>query len=65
MQSEDQPYRRPPARLLVQMLRASAWRDDVDDESRLLMEMAADEVEDKCNHNVRLAKRLEQAECGR
>ena len=65
MQSEDQPYKLPPPSVVADTCAASCWRDDVDDESRLLLEMAADTIRGLMGRCVRLAKRLEQAECGR
>lgn len=86
MASEDKPYRLPPPIVVADMCLASAWRDEVDDESRLLHEMSSDtihamkkrenvlnyqlkaqhelicELRERC---VRLARSLEQAECGK
>ena len=65
MPSEDQPYKLPPPSVVADTCAASCWRDEGDDESRLLLEMAADTIRGLMKRGVHLAKRLEQAECGR
>ena len=65
MPSEDKPYRLPPPIVVADTCAASCWRDEVDDESRLLLEMAADTIRALMKRCVHLAKQLEQAECGR
>ena len=86
MPSEDQPYKLPPPSVVADMCLSSAWRDEVDDESRLMLEMSSNtihamkkrenvlkyqlkaqhelicELQERC---VRLARSLEQAECGK
>jgi hypothetical protein len=58
----DNPYPAPAPVVLVQMLRIQAWKDDIDDDSRILHEQCADTIESLCGHNVRIAKALEQLE---
>ena len=51
--------------MVADMCATKAWDDDIDDDSRLLHEMAADTIRSlmlRCN---RLALHLERAECGR
>jgi hypothetical protein len=63
--NEDKPYKLPPPTTVADMCAIRSWDDDVDDDSRLLHEMAADTIRAlmlRCN---RLALHLERAECGR
>jgi hypothetical protein len=65
MQADDKPYRLPPAKIVADTCAVSCWRDDIDDESRLLLEMAADTIRQLMARCVVLAQHLERAECGK
>jgi hypothetical protein len=62
---EDKPYSLPPAVQVVEMLDARSWDDDVDDATRILLEMAADTVRALMTRTTRLALHLERAEAMR
>lgn len=56
------PYPAPAPRVLADMCAIHAWSEHIDDNTRLLMEWAADELRrlmDRCNE---LASRNEQLE---
>ena len=55
------PYR-PSADELARSCIAHAWRDDIDDRSRWLLERASRELGRLARNNVRLAKSLETLE---
>ena len=40
----DKPYDLPPAATVADMCAMRAWEDSIDDDTRLLLEMAADTV---------------------
>lgn len=58
----DNPYPRPAAAMLVQMLRIHAWRDDISDDCRAFHEWSADALEEAHKLNCSLASRLELVE---
>lgn len=58
----DNPYPPPPAAQLVMMLRMQAWKDEIDDDSRLLHEQSAELIESMSHRLVRQAQLLERAE---
>jgi hypothetical protein len=61
----DNPYPAPPPVLLAQMLRMQAWRDDIDDDSRILHEQSAEVIEELIIRNGRQAHLLETLEAAR
>ena len=60
--SEDKPYKLPPALTVADMCAMQAWEHDIDDESRLRLEMAADTIRLLHRRLMRVAKTLELAE---
>lgn len=58
----DKPYKLPPALTVADMCAMRAWDDNVDDDSRLLCEMAADTIRAMHKRLGRLAHNNEQAE---
>ena len=59
----DKPYSKlPPALTVANMCAMRAWDDNVDDESRLLLEMAADTIRMLHKRLYRVAHCNEQAE---
>lgn len=60
--SDDKPYSLPPALTVADMCAMQAWQNDIDDESRLLLEMAADTIRLLHKRLYRVAHCNEQAE---
>ena len=59
----DKPYSKlPPALTVADMCAQRAWDDDVDDDTRLLCEMAADTIRLLHKRLMTLAHNNEQAE---
>ena len=59
----DKPYSKlPPALTVADMCAMRAWDDNIDDDSRLLLEMAADTIRMMHKRLMRLAHSNEQAE---
>lgn len=56
------PRRKPSPRSVAEACLASAWRDDVDDESRLLLEQAHDTIEWLIARQLATSKILEVVE---
>jgi len=61
----DKPYRLPAAVRLATYCEARAWDDEVDDESRLLLEQAADMIRSLMARCVSLAAATERSEARR
>jgi len=61
----DKPYRLPAAVRLATYCEARAWDDEVDDESRLLLEQAADMIRGLMARCVSLAAATERSEARR
>jgi hypothetical protein len=61
----DKPYRLPAAVRLATYCEARAWDDDVDDDSRLLLEQAADMIRTLMARCVSLAAATERSEARR
>jgi len=61
----DKPYTLPSAIKLAQLCETRAWDDDVDDESRLLLEQAGDMIRGLMMRVVRMAAANERAEAQR
>jgi hypothetical protein len=60
--SHDKPYKLPPALTVADMCAMQAWEHDIDDESRLRLEMAADTIRLLHRRLMRVAHSMEQAE---
>lgn len=58
----DKPYRLPPALTVANLCAQRAWDHEVDDESRLRLEMAADTIRAMHRRMMRLAHSNEVAE---
>jgi hypothetical protein len=58
----DKPYNLPPALTVADMCAMRAWDDNIDDDSRLLLEMAADTIRLLHKRLMKLAHSNEQAE---
>lgn len=58
----DKPYELPPALTVADMCAQRAWDDEIDDDTRLLCEMAADTIRALHRRLMRLAHSNEQAE---
>ena len=42
--TDDKPYKLPPAAVVADTCATMAWNDEVDDDARLALEMAADTI---------------------
>lgn len=60
--SDDKPYDLPPALTVADLCAQQAWEHDIDDESRLRLEMAADTIRLLHRRLVKLARSNENAE---
>ena len=60
--NEDKPYDLPPALVVADLCAQQAWEHDIDDESRLRLEMAADTIRLLHKRLMRIAHCNEQAE---
>lgn len=59
----DKPYSKlPPALTVADMCAMRAWDDNIDDDSRLLLEMAADTIRLLHRRLMRVSHSMEQAE---
>lgn len=58
----DNPYPAPSPLVLADMCAMQAWNDHIDDDSRRLMEWAADVIREVVRDNHRLSHRAEQLE---
>lgn len=58
----DAPYELPPALIVADMAALQAWMDDVDDNSRLILEMSADTIRKMHKQQFRLAQAIERLE---
>jgi hypothetical protein len=58
----DAPYELPAPSVVADMCAVQAWRDHIDDDSRLLLEMSADTIRLLMSRCVRLAQQLERKE---
>jgi hypothetical protein len=61
METEN-PYPAPAPLVLADMSAAAAWRDDIPDDIRLLLEWNADVMRDKCRENAQLSHDRDTAE---
>ena len=60
--SSDNPYPAPAPLVLADMLALHCWADHIDDESRKLLEWAADTIRQTVRDNHRLSHQVEQLE---
>ena len=58
----DKPYRLPPPLIVADLCAQQAWEHDIDDESRLRLEMAADTIRAMHKRLGRVAHAMEHAE---
>jgi hypothetical protein len=56
------PYELPAPKVVADMCAVQAWRDHIDDDSRLLLEMSADTIRLLMARCVQLAQKLELVE---
>jgi hypothetical protein len=61
----DNPYEMPPPSIVAALCAQRAWADDVDDDTRLRLEFAADTIRELMQRLVRQALHLERAEATR
>jgi hypothetical protein len=60
--NEDKPYDLPPALTVADLCAQQAWENNIDDESRLRLEMAADTIRALHRRLMQIAKSLETTE---
>jgi hypothetical protein len=60
--NEDQPFDLPPALTVADLCAQQAWENDIDDESRLRLEMAADTIRALHRRLMQISKTLETTE---
>jgi len=60
--SEENPYRMPSPEMVAKLCARTAWKDDLNDETRLLLEWSADTIRRLMRRLVRQALHLERAE---
>jgi len=58
----DKPYELPPPLIVADLCAQQAWENDIDDESRLRLEMAADTIRALHLRLMQNAKTLEKTE---
>lgn len=61
----DNPYDLPPPSIVADLCAQRAWDDDIDDDTRLRLEFAADTIRHLMRRLVRQALHLERAEAMR
>jgi hypothetical protein len=59
---KDFPYELPAPSVVADMCAIQAWKDHIDDDSRILHEMSADTIRVLMNRCVRLSQALERKE---
>jgi hypothetical protein len=60
--NEDKPYDLPPALTVADLCAQQAWENNIDDESRLRLEMAADTIRALHRRLMQISKTLETTE---
>ena len=60
--ASDNPYPAPAPLVLADMCAQAAWRDDIDDEARKLLEWAADTIRCVVRMNAQLSHDRDTAE---
>lgn len=63
--NDDKPYTLPGAMVVADRAEQRAWDDDCDDESRVVLEMAADTIRELMTRCVAVAAAAERVEAGR
>jgi len=58
----ENPYELPPPSIVADMCAQRAWDDEIDDDTRLRLEFAADTIRHLMQRLVRQALHLERAE---
>ena len=58
----DNPYELPAPNIVAELCAQAAWRDEVDDDTRLRLEFASDTIKALMKRCVRLSLHLERAE---
>jgi len=58
----DNPYKPPAPLVLAKACARSAWRDDIPDSTRMLLEWAADTIRELADKNLFLSHGAEQLE---
>jgi hypothetical protein len=61
----DNPYDLPPPSIVADLCAQRAWDDEIDDDTRLRLEFAADTIRELMQRLVRQALHLERAEAAR
>jgi len=61
----DNPYELPPPSIVADLCAQRAWDNEVDDDTRLRLEFAADTIRELMQRLVRQALHLERAEATR
>jgi hypothetical protein len=61
----DNPYELPPPSIVADLCAQRAWDDEIDDDTRLRLEFAADTIRHLMQRLVRQALHLERAEATR
>jgi hypothetical protein len=61
----ENPYELPPPSIVADMCAQRAWDDEIDDDTRLRLEFAADTIRHLMQRLVRQALHLERAEATR
>jgi len=61
----DNPYELPPPSIVADLCAQRAWDDEIDDDTRLRLEFAADTIRMLMQRLVRQALHLERAEATR
>jgi hypothetical protein len=61
----DSPYELPAPTIVADLCAQRAWDDEIDDDTRLRLEFAADTIRRLMRRCVRLALHLERAEAAR
>ena len=61
----ENPYKLPPPSIVADLCAQRAWADDIDDDTRLRLEFAADTIRHLMQRLVRQAMHLERAEATR
>lgn len=61
----DNPYELPSPSIVADLCAQRAWDDEIDDDTRLRLEFAADTIRQLMQRLVRQASHLERAEAAR
>lgn len=58
----DNPYELPAPSIVADLCAQAAWRDEIDDDTRLRLEFGSDTIRVLMARCIRLAQQLEQLE---